>query len=282
MSNFDRELLGQKIRHYRESLGLSQLQLANSVGKSSAAYIALIEGGDRNIGSLDLLLIAKKLGVTVSELLEEKREGEVVKFSELLRSSSDLQPTERKEIENFYNFIKQRKDEGYADPIGDAAEPRYRFAQAKALEMWRVFGIESIPVDVNKIVKELGIHLQGVEFQKADGSMRTYSDGIWVINYNKTHAEERQRFTIAHEFGHIVLEHSHLDGSTSQPVHDCQEKEANTFARELLIPTPDLKKFVGDKNKTLEDISMRYAVSKEAAFYAVSNNKLINKIKANS
>ena len=99
--------------------------------------------------------------------------------------------------------------------------------------------------------------------------------------YNKLDPIVRRRFTVAHEIGHIVLEHIPREGVSEQVSKNAQEKEANVFASELLIPRADLKKFVANKDKSLSDIKNRYEVSKEAATYAVMNTKgLLNKLKA--
>jgi Zn-dependent peptidase ImmA (M78 family) len=69
----------------------------------------------------------------------------------------------------------------------------------------------------------------------------------WVIVVNKHHAEVRQRFTIAHELGHILLHKytsPHADGRVrvrfrdddSSRGSDFEEIEANGFAAELLMP----------------------------------------------
>ncbi len=69
----------------------------------------------------------------------------------------------------------------------------------------------------------------------------------WIIMVNPTHSIERQRFTIAHELGHLVLHQytsPHADGmqrvrfrdDTSSAGTDRDEIEANQFAAELLMP----------------------------------------------
>lgn len=69
----------------------------------------------------------------------------------------------------------------------------------------------------------------------------------WVIVVNNDHAQVRQRFTIAHELGHILLHKytsPHADGRVrvrfrdddSSRGNDFEEIEANGFAAELLMP----------------------------------------------
>lgn len=66
----------------------------------------------------------------------------------------------------------------------------------------------------------------------------------WGIMYNRTARPERQRFTIAHEIGHLVL-HRHQQAAfqcSKQEVHyspeDAKqmEREADNFAANLLMP----------------------------------------------
>ncbi|NLY20708.1 MAG: ImmA/IrrE family metallo-endopeptidase [Tissierellia bacterium] len=66
-----------------------------------------------------------------------------------------------------------------------------------------------------------------------------YRDNEYYIFYNASIHENRIRFTLAHEIGHIVLNHHVefnceiiLDNSVGSYIED----EANIFARNLLIP----------------------------------------------
>lgn len=52
---------------------------------------------------------------------------------------------------------------------------------------------------------------------------------IYLVLYNdKVKSQKRRRFTLAHEIGHIILQHDNDDES--------QEAEANCFAAELILP----------------------------------------------
>ncbi|MCC7432611.1 helix-turn-helix transcriptional regulator [Candidatus Peregrinibacteria bacterium] len=110
MDNKVKKSLGQKIRGKREQLGLSQTELAQSVHKSSPAYIAFIEAGERNVSAMDLMLIAKKLGTTVSELMGENQKIEKPEVMQALRADKDLKPEDRRTIEEYYLLLKN-KDE---------------------------------------------------------------------------------------------------------------------------------------------------------------------------
>jgi transcriptional regulator with XRE-family HTH domain len=64
--------LGKSIRLRRLALGLSQEKLAEATGLHWT-YISSIERGKRNVSLLNIVKIAKALGVSPSELLSKVR-----------------------------------------------------------------------------------------------------------------------------------------------------------------------------------------------------------------
>lgn len=61
--------LGSNVRSYREALSLSQEALADKAALDRT-YIGGVERGERNPTILSSLLIAKALGITLSELMK--------------------------------------------------------------------------------------------------------------------------------------------------------------------------------------------------------------------
>ena len=59
--------LGERIREIRRTKGYSQEQFANDVGLDRS-YYGGIERGERNVAALNLIKIARELGVEVGEL----------------------------------------------------------------------------------------------------------------------------------------------------------------------------------------------------------------------
>ena len=71
--HFDPKIaLGKSIRLRRLALGLSQEKLAEATGLHWT-YISSIERGKRNVSLLNIVKIAKALGVSPSELLSKVR-----------------------------------------------------------------------------------------------------------------------------------------------------------------------------------------------------------------
>ena len=63
----------------------------------------------------------------------------------------------------------------------------------------------------------------------------------WVITLNSSHPASRRRFTVAHELGHIVLDHE-ATLPTDEVERATLEAQANAFAAELLMPAVDARR----------------------------------------
>lgn len=107
------------------------------------------------------------------------------------------------------------------------------------------YNIKSLPVDLLqiadasgiKIVKNKDVHeLAGNESGKCIYYVETKE---WFLIYDDECSLGRRRFTIAHEFGHIFLEHELIHGTLKRTfAHNKpqSETEADMFASRLLAP----------------------------------------------
>src|SRR4051794_26361057 len=66
-------------------------------------------------------------------------------------------------------------------------------------------GIKSLPAPVEKIAKSLGAQVRFAAFDNELSGMIHIKDGLPIIGVNALHHPNRQRFTIAHELGHLEL-----------------------------------------------------------------------------
>lgn len=85
----------------------------------------------------------------------------------------------------------------------------------------------------SKIVKQLAELYE--EIMYTDWGFTILFNGKYMIFYDDTIKLSAQRFTIAHEVGHIVLQHLLQSDATTR------EMEANLFASKLLMPLEVLK-----------------------------------------
>lgn len=128
------------------------------------------------------------------------------------------------------------------------------------------------------IVREaLGDEISGmlVPLNEAAGKRR------WAILVNAAHAPVRQRFTIAHELGHLLLhgyQTAHADKNFKIRLRDTQssqgsvfeEIEANRFAAELLMPEAVLTRMLRDHALEYADEASDGELERLAALFEVS------------
>lgn len=101
-------------------------------------------------------------------------------------------------------------------------------------------GIDELPVSMSRLCGRLGIEviLSDSLGMSGDGKALMY-DGKPYIFLNRNQRPERMRFTLAHELGHILLEHIgkyELVNREPSPTDNHVEQEANIFASRLLAP----------------------------------------------
>ena len=160
---------------------------------------------------------------------------------------------------------------------------RVALIRRKVNQLLEELEIDEPPVPVRKIARHCDARIVRVPGEgDNDLSGFLYREGDQaVIGVNKDHAPVRQRFTIAHELGHLLLhEHDqvHVDrgfrvqlrsGVSSQGT-DRDEMEANRFAAELLMPSCLLRLDVEQRefdlanDDELRSLARRYGVSTQA------------------
>lgn len=150
--------------------------------------------------------------------------------------------------------------------------------------------IRSAPVDVTHIAKALGVEVQQTpaEDELSGFLYRDRSRKSAVIGVNADHPPTRRNFTAAHELGHYLLhdfDDVHVDrdfkvwlrSDASSKGTDVEEKEANLFAAELLMPARFLKRDVEKigtvdliDEHVLQDLAGKYGVSTQAMTFRLA------------
>lgn len=170
------------------------------------------------------------------------------------------------------------EDNNYESIADEILTPNIILAKSKANQIWTEFCESKIPVRLYDIIQKMGINIIGENLTSIDGITKIDSNGVCCIVYDQNSPTVRKRFTVAHEIGHIALEHTSIWGECNQYSEKSREMEANAFAGELLVPSKDFKEFLKN-GSTIQKIKERYWISKDAAFVAVQKNKLLKKIK---
>lgn len=121
----------------------------------------------------------------------------------------------------------------------------------RANKLYKKYSL-SVPVNLDTIIREKNIVVSYKENQVGiDGMCQLQKNPPEIILNTETVYEQRRRFTLAHEIGHICIPwHTGVDLCSldnpyvridGQHMINTQELEANIFASELLMPTDWLK-----------------------------------------
>lgn len=155
------------------------------------------------------------------------------------------------------------------------------FAKKQARMLVEKLGLKAPPVPVEKLAKALAVRIEYNPFDDELSGMAFLRDGKPIIGVNSKHHPNRQRFTVAHELGHIVLHRSYLETAvlvdksknfiardpTSAKGIDPLEIQANAFASELLLPAKLVRQVLSESAGDLHDddylirIAQRFRVS---------------------
>jgi len=153
--------------------------------------------------------------------------------------------------------------------------------------------IKKAPVPVDKIAESLGAEVRYSPFEgELAGMLIRDGEDHRIIGVNSLHHINRQRFTIAHECGHLLFHTGdvHIDhafrvnrrDATSSMAIDPEEIEANRFAAELLMPYAMITEDLQTRNIDIEDeddikeLAQKYQVSVQAMTHRIAN--LLNEI----
>lgn len=167
-----------------------------------------------------------------------------------------------------------------------------------ARDFVRRAGIDSIPIDLEKYLREAGAKLQVRTDMPDDRAGQTIPlPNHHLICVNGNHSEERQRFTVLHEIAHIVLKLQSNYGETldvgtlnrysRRPI---EEILCDVFAAECLLPYDFFKADVVGSDiglNALRDLNERYqasltstasryaAISQDACAMVLAENGLV-------
>jgi len=179
--------------------------------------------------------------------------------------------------------------------------PRYGLTRSMVAETLLKYADNKIPINLTNIIKCFNnIELRCYSWyqrvmqvdknyiiekltKSEDGGLLKISDDLgneeYMILYENLKPLGRKRFTIAHELGHYLLKHHQLientvisRGELSDNEYDVLEKEANYFARMLLVPLPLIiyiaKKWGPISEEHLMDI---FKISHAVSFNVISH-----------
>lgn len=169
--------------------------------------------------------------------------------------------------------------------------------EQKAATFLEEAGVRLAPVPVDVLARREGAVIRYRMFDGDVSGLLLRTEDEKVIAVHSQDSKVRQRFTIAHELGHlrlhkgnrVIVEHlsrgvrvNWRDGASSGAT-DWEEIEANQFAAAVLMPQAmidtDFSKLAKSgmlNDQIIEQLARRYAVSSQAMGFRLRNLALID------
>jgi len=277
-------MIGTRIQRARKAASLSLRALGEAVGVSQTT-ISKYESEESTPDSTMLLKLAKALKVKTefffrtSEFVLENKE-----YRKRTISNIELQSIESKIL----NLVEKRFEfETLYPPMNDIvfevpsdlpSDIKFLYEidafANKLRELWHL-GNDPIS-DLSDLLEAKGIKVFMIDDDannNFDGLAALVND-YHIIVISKNWPGDRQRFTLAHELGHLML-----DGKLADTLDE--EKASDRFAGAFLLPEVPLKQKLGDSRKNLEIaelslIKKEFGVSMQVVFIRASQIKIID------
>jgi len=167
-------------------------------------------------------------------------------------------------------------------------QPRINYALIRRRAAELITDQSTAPIDLNRVALALGAEIRELDLAE-DISGVLYRDGSRkIIVVNKTHSDVRQRFTIAHELGHLALHRGdkvHVDHEfrinlrdlRSATAENVEEVEANAFAANLLMPADRIWRALDSApidladDSQIADLAREFGVSQQALLIRIAS-----------
>lgn len=275
-------MLGNRIQRARKALGLSLRDLAAQVALSHAA-VKKYEDNEVTPSSDILIRLAKALNVKVEyffrperftlENLQYRNHANLPeKQLEEIKAKMLDQIERRVELESLFPTLpiqefslREKKIKTYDDIESVASEIR---------KQWKL-GLEPLP-NLIDIFEEHGIkvfEIDNKQYPKFDGLSASINDMPIIVIGNQWPGD-RQRFTLAHELGHLVLHgffHPNLD----------EEACCNRFAGAFLLPKEPLIAILGKHRNYIEPrelslLKQEFGISMLSILHRAEDTRIIS------
>lgn len=276
----------ERLKRAREAAGLSLRALAEQVGISHA-MIKKYEDGLSTPDSSQLIKLAKALSVRseyffrpftvqLDETVEyRKRANTPAKLLKRIHADVEEQAERWKELANLYPQFPVKP---FAIPVGvptmvqtlDEVEQ----VAAKVRECWKL-GEDPIN-DLVDVLEEHGILVifTAVDAESKFDGLAATIEAQPVIVVAQHWAGDRQRFTLAHELGHLILEGRLVEGIE-------EEKACNRFAGAFLLPATAIRQQLGQQRRMIEWqelylLKHEFGLSMAACLYRATDTSIIS------
>ena len=258
--------IGRRLRAARDNCGLTQQEVAHSVGMPRTAVVQ-VEAGNRAVSSLELSRFARLYGRAIEEFVcdtpfaedplvalfrsapgvaeDAVLSGELRRCADLCRQATHLEQllglAGRRPLPVVYSL------EPPSSRWEAVAQGRYLAEQER-----RRLDLGASPVwEIAEIIRRQGVRVTEYEMPDNISGLFFHSRELGlVLVVNRQHARTRRLFSYAHEYCHLLVDRGRPGTvSRSEDRHELMELRANVFAAHFLMPEVGVRTFLRSLGK---------------------------------
>jgi Zn-dependent peptidase ImmA (M78 family)/DNA-binding XRE family transcriptional regulator len=280
----DLSALAERLASARKSAGVTQDAAAAHLGMSRPTFIA-IEKATRRPRPEEIVKLATLYRTSVNALL--RHETQPPKLQPHLRAVLSSNAEDQEELEaaiakltsfvDDYVFLEHKLDAqpvNFPPRIRAQVAPVERFAEHCAQEERARLNLGAhLPIyTLRKVLEDVGVHVFIDALSSKLAGLYVFApDFGYCILVNRLHTRDRRRWTIAHEYGHFMLDRDKPGVDYLRPVQRKPENErfADAFAAAFLMPETGVQRRFYEEVERKSDFNVG-DLCRMADYYAVS------------
>jgi len=292
--SFDLKSLGNKLKKYREQLELTIDELSSDTG-IPIQRLSDFEEGKREPTGDEILIFSDRFKCDYNFFISNEKLTPFEKTEILYRKFGDeFSKEDRWAIQEFLYLCECEEYLLKSLPQYKSKIKQFQFVKkgnyfkkhgwdsAAALRKFLGYKDIEVPRDIYTDFRNIGIHIFRRKLSNSNISglyIKHPTAGKCVlVNYDED--VYRQRFTVAHEAGHAILDDSEDPVVSFKSSESYEEIRANNFASHFLIPPEFLKNLNNTNIKWDEETVIKWAnelrVNIQALVFALENAKIIS------
>jgi Zn-dependent peptidase ImmA (M78 family)/DNA-binding XRE family transcriptional regulator len=295
--SLSRELLARRIKDALRQSSMSQRELAAAVDMDPTALSRAL-AGQRAFKSVEVALIAERLGVSTNTLLANEDADEPPRIAVAARIQADTDDAETAVAPAVRRVEQMRELDVLLDDLGYPASPAPSFpaltkasdpvrqgqALAEAIRAQTGLSDDDLPHELDEFVgwldQQLGVDVCIAPLGAGLDGLALSCKRLRLALVSSSVTSTRLRFTLAHELchlaagdGQITVDKDVFERSTPE------EKRANAFAAAFLMPATAIRRAMAGREideGLVAGLLGRFRVSLDALAFRLHNVGVVN------
>ena len=281
-----RPAIGDRLRQARVAAGMSQTEVVDSLAEHGVsltkAGLSKYERGGSVPKPRTLRTLAKVLGVDTAFFLEERAVSiEWLAF----RKASRLGKKQQERIKTLA-FVQVAALHSLRRALEPNRQPRPMIrtvvtvpadAESAADQLRECWGLGDRPIgSVTSVIEDAGgiVVESGDEEDLFEGLSGWLDDKTPVIVVSSSVSDDRKRFSLAHELGHLAMDVGEIDSAA-------EEKLAHRFAAAFLVTSNTARRELGERRRRLDFrelavLKQKHGLSMQAWIYRAADLGIID------